>query len=224
MDNVKTSANLDVARLISDFSDALSLVNGRTREPGIATQVATSVGPGPLQENRASAGPEAEYDALEAGAAGSHVPLLPFQPDRDAPIEDDLLEDVPADNDVIERFLADHETLERLDVTASEIEALREVRLCGSLTCRADVLQILRSIRGATQLPQIVRTSPLMESDGGDLDFSDKADRIRREALARLNEPPPPRLHRLASLCRAVGATSAALLMIRVFARNCLSS
>jgi hypothetical protein len=225
MDKVKAAANLDVARLISDFSNALSLVNGRPRESGTATQAATGDASGPLDENQAAAEIEADDDALPAEAPGWRLSHLPLQSDPDGPVEDDLLEDLRADDRVIGDFLADHETLERLGVTDSEIKTLMEVRLCGSMTCKEDVLQVLRSIRSATQHPQIVRTSPSMEPDGGGLDFSEMADRIRREALARLNESArPTRLHRFAIVRRAIGAASVALLMIGVSARKCMLS
>ena len=50
---------------------------------------------------------------------------------------------------VIEGFCHDHGIIERLQVTPQELEALSEVSLLGSLTCRQDALFVLRQLRSA---------------------------------------------------------------------------
>jgi len=49
-----------------------------------------------------------------------------------------------------EEFSGDHELLERLRVTPQELAALKNCVLLGTLTCKQDMLFILRQIRTAT--------------------------------------------------------------------------
>jgi hypothetical protein len=50
-----------------------------------------------------------------------------------------------------EEFCDDHELLERLEVTPQELTALKDCVLLGELTCKQDMLFILRQIRLATE-------------------------------------------------------------------------
>jgi hypothetical protein len=52
---------------------------------------------------------------------------------------------------VWEEFCDDHELLERLEVTPQELTALKNCVLLGELTCKQDMLFILRQIRLATE-------------------------------------------------------------------------
>ena len=52
---------------------------------------------------------------------------------------------------VWEEFCNDHELLERLEVTPQELTALKNCVLLGELTCKQDMLFILRQIRIATE-------------------------------------------------------------------------
>jgi hypothetical protein len=52
---------------------------------------------------------------------------------------------------VWEEFCDDHELLERLEVTPQELTALKNCVLLGTLTCKEDMLFILRQIRFATE-------------------------------------------------------------------------
>jgi hypothetical protein len=55
-----------------------------------------------------------------------------------------------AERQIWDQFRNDHELLERLRVTPDELEALSECVLLGTLTCKQDMLFILRQIRMAT--------------------------------------------------------------------------
>ncbi len=52
---------------------------------------------------------------------------------------------------VWEEFCDDHELLERLEVTPQELTALKNCVLLGELTCKQDMLFILRQIRISTE-------------------------------------------------------------------------
>jgi hypothetical protein len=52
---------------------------------------------------------------------------------------------------VWDQFCDDHELLERLQVTPQELTALKNCVLLGTLTCKGDMLFILRQIRMATE-------------------------------------------------------------------------
>src|SRR5258708_2781900 len=55
-----------------------------------------------------------------------------------------------AERQIWDQFRNDHELLERLRVTSQELEALADCVLLGTLTCKQDMLFILRQIRMAT--------------------------------------------------------------------------
>lgn len=62
---------------------------------------------------------------------------------------------------VWEEFCDDHELLERLEVTQQELTALKNCVLLGTLTCKEDMLFILRQIRLATEpSPEETTISP----------------------------------------------------------------
>jgi hypothetical protein len=52
---------------------------------------------------------------------------------------------------IFDQFCDDHEMLERLRVTPQELGALKKCVLLGTLTCKEDLLFILREIRIATE-------------------------------------------------------------------------
>jgi hypothetical protein len=55
-----------------------------------------------------------------------------------------------AERQIWDQFRNDHELLERLRVTPQELDALANCVLLGTLTCKQDMLFILRQIRMAT--------------------------------------------------------------------------
>jgi hypothetical protein len=94
---------------------------------------------------------------------------------------------------MIEAFCKDHRTIERLQVTREELQALADTSLLGTLTCKQDVLFILRqtrAARNASQPRESVQPEPMRESSK-DIELSDFrwwAEHIRRESMARLDE------------------------------------
>jgi hypothetical protein len=59
---------------------------------------------------------------------------------------------------ILEEIRNDHELLDRLGISSLELEALSKCALLGTLTCKEDMLFILRQIREATS-PAIAETS-----------------------------------------------------------------
>src|ERR1700737_1906817 len=59
--------------------------------------------------------------------------------------------------DIWDQFRHDHELIERLRITPDEVDALEHCALLGTLTCKQDLLFILRQIREAA--------SPVSEDD-----------------------------------------------------------
>jgi len=96
---------------------------------------------------------------------------------------------------IIEDFRSDHELIERLSVTPQELQALSGSSLLGSLTCRQDVLFMLRLLREApkpAELQATVAPEPLHVPDQNFErsipDSSEMIERMRRESLAKLTE------------------------------------
>jgi hypothetical protein len=54
------------------------------------------------------------------------------------------------EREILEQIRNDHELLARLKITPEELEALSKCALWGTLTCKQDMLFILRQIREAT--------------------------------------------------------------------------
>jgi len=101
-------------------------------------------------------------------------------------------EDRPTRLKIVEEFSADSELIERLRVTGEELEALSDVSLLGSLTCKQDLLFILRQIREPNESGAAVPSGTLQVSyqkiEPSIPDVSEMTERIRREALAKLAE------------------------------------
>lgn len=120
---------------------------------------------------------------------------------------------------IIQEFCNDHEVIERLQVTPQELQALSGASLLGPLICKEDVLFMLRQIREVRNLGELqatVRPEPLYVGDeniGPSMpDFSEMAERIRREALPKLDESDALRdiyrqsmLGQLGVFCSALG-------------------
>jgi hypothetical protein len=224
MDTKSGTADLDVARLISDFSEALSRIQSSSGAPQPAAGEPTIVPSGPVEQFQPLPTSAARFDRSATQTAGAQFPPSEREPDRNAVIEEELPSGPPVDTQVVEDFLADREILERLSVTASEIEALREVRLCGSLTDSDDVLQILRVLRDGSSVTETAPAAQPHATPDTALSFSEHANRIRREAMAKLSQLDlAKRTSCFAAVSRTIGAMSSALLMAGVFARHCAS-
>ncbi len=95
------------------------------------------------------------------------------------------------------QFREDRELLERLRVTSDELEALEKCALLGTLTCKQDLLFILRQIREATgsQAEPAVVAAPLNGARPGPVGATDsgrrhKTSRAPKTAgAASLNSP-----------------------------------
>src|SRR5208282_5535703 len=98
-------------------------------------------------------------------------------------------------HEIIEEFRSDHEVIERLRVTPQELQALSSASLLGSLTYKQDVQFMLSQIREAREPASLQATVPpeplhvaAENIEPSIPDFSEMAERIRRESLAKLNE------------------------------------
>lgn len=86
---------------------------------------------------------------------------------------------------VWDQFANDHELLERLRVTPQELTALKHCVLLGTLTCKDDMLFILRQIRLATDpAPEdaMIEPTPLRRRDNS---AQDAAEEISASASPR---------------------------------------
>ena len=101
-----------------------------------------------------------------------------------------------SDDGVIQGFCRAHGVVERLRVTPLELQALADASLLGSLTCKEDVLFMLRQIRGArtngepeaTVAPGQIRARNLAgESEANDRLLEDEPDKTLYVDSARAN-------------------------------------
>ena len=83
---------------------------------------------------------------------------------------------------IFDEFCADRESIAALGVTAEEFRELSRASLLGTLTCKEDLLFILRQIRVAMKLP----TPPPNEQSTRDV--NQMTETMRLEALAKLDE------------------------------------
>jgi len=131
--------------------------------------------------------------------------------------------------EIIEEFLGDHELLERLRVTPQEILSLSTSSLLGSLTCKQDMLFILRLLREGPKFgeePAIVAPEPFHVPDENIeppiAGPSEMAELIRCEALAKLNESESLKGIVTHSAIRQYGVFSLAMVLMLVIAWNCI--
>ena len=85
-----------------------------------------------------------------------------------------------AHDKIFEEFCADRENIVALGVTEVELRELSHSSLLGTLTCEADVLFLLRQIRKATE--------PAQSNEASVWDVNQMAEKMRRAALAKLDE------------------------------------
>jgi hypothetical protein len=96
-----------------------------------------------------------------------------------------------------DQFRHDHELIERLRITPDEVDALEHCALLGTLTCKQDLLFILRQIREATSpvtAEEIVELRPVAAYEDS---FEEPAPRVVR---SQSFFAPAPRLTELGSL------------------------
>jgi hypothetical protein len=83
---------------------------------------------------------------------------------------------------IFEEFCADRETIAELGVTAVELRELSRASLLGTLTCKEDLLFLLRQMREAMKPAALAGNQPSTP------DINAMAETMRREALAKLEE------------------------------------
>jgi hypothetical protein len=85
---------------------------------------------------------------------------------------------------VWDQFRNDHELLERLRVTPPELDALAHCVLLGTLTCKQDMLFILRQIRAASEpASEVTKTPPFVRAPRKD----DANEYLAKDAAALAN-------------------------------------
>ena len=101
-----------------------------------------------------------------------------------------------SEDGVIQGFCRAHGVVERLRVTPQELQALADASLLGSLTCKEDVLFMLRQIRGARTIaepeasaaPEQIRARHLFgESEANGHLLKDEPDKTREFDSVRAN-------------------------------------
>jgi hypothetical protein len=192
--------SVDTERVIRDLLDAFKSLK-------TATAPSTYLGPteGEQRPNIPQSHDEPSKEFALADVAPSEVSSVADievrEPEHASALESARGSETPQDQieaqssqyGVIEAFCRDHGTIERLEVTREELQALADTSLLGTLTCKQDVLFILRQTRAArsASTPQeSVRPEPMRESSK-DIELSDFrwwAEHLRRESMARLDE------------------------------------
>src|SRR5271169_1149608 len=127
----------------------------------------------------------------------------------------------PSEPTILDQISSDHELIDRLKITPQELEALSKCALLGTLTCKQDMLFILRQIREASS-PSIGHTlfpnPPEARELSGDFAPSLRGI-VTRPASVLTREPESPdtivrgRIFRVVVLVGLVG--SALLIMYR---------
>ena len=132
-------------------------------------------------------------------------------------------------HEIIEEFRRDHEVIERLGVTRQELQALCHACLLGSLTCRQDVLFMLRRIREGSNpaepqaaVPRELRHIPAKNIESSMPDISEMTERIRCEALAKLTESDSLKGIEHRRTPRHFGVFSSALVLIAGMTGGCI--
>jgi hypothetical protein len=180
-------------RAVRELLEAFNFLKTRPAPP-------TCSSPGKDEQQPPAASEEASERAFETETASEPVGKVPAtssaepEPVTTTPFEA-LIEARTVQHEIIEEFRRDHEVIERLGVTLQELQALSSASLLGSLTCRQDVLFMLRRIREArnpaepqaTVPPEPLHT-PAKNIEPSIPGISEMTERIRREALAKLTE------------------------------------
>ena len=105
-----------------------------------------------------------------------------FERSQKSNASDDPGEAQSLDDKVFEEFCADRETIAALGVTAEEFRELSRASLLGALTCKEDVLFMLRQIREA------MKPKPPRANERPIPDLNEVTETMRLAALAKLNE------------------------------------
>jgi hypothetical protein len=157
MDEARLPITTADARVVSRLADAL---NSLTTKPGPLTALV------PLEEQRPTHAPDDRAKAAvqvsrvapslpdvarpAPARAGWHIvkAALPAPPVFEGVAESKTRNgEARSRQSIIEDFRGDRELIQRLGVTPEEIQMLSRVSMLGNLTCKLDVLFILRQLR-----------------------------------------------------------------------------
>jgi hypothetical protein len=145
-----------------------------------------------------------------------------FESAGNSQIRDDQMNPQLSQQEIIEEFLGDHELLQRLRVTPEEIQSLSTSSLLGSLTCKQDMLFILRLLREGPNSAHPQAAVPTEHLHVPDENIeppmpnpNEMAERIRLESLAKLNESDSLKRIVRRSALRRYGVLSSVLVMIQ---------
>lgn len=139
------SAPVDTERVVRDLVDAFKSL--KARAPLTWPQ------PGEREEERAPESGRAEPERI-----------LASQSTENSETGDHQLEAQSRQSGVIEGFCRSHGIVERFQVTPEELQALFDASLLGSLTCKEDMLFMLRQIRKA-RTPEQPSTTVVLEQN-----------------------------------------------------------
>ncbi len=214
MNQPKLTTPVDAERLVRGFLDAFNSLKAITAPPAY---------PAPAEDERPAQLQDRSTQAF--GLAGSAVSIVSAEPpepansvelwtQEDPDIDEEEAEQIlsfqgegnsessdcqsnalKTQHEVIEEFCADHEVLERLHVTPVELRALSRVSMLGVLTCKQDLLFILRQIREAGTRPESREIAslepievPAPVTEPSIPEITEMSERIRLEALEKLAE------------------------------------
>jgi len=171
---------IDTERLVRDFLAAVNSL--KTPDPALACSAS------PQQEREPESCQVSEIDAPESESLEESIECSDDSEDEE--------DEIGLDNhQIFEEFSNDHELLERLKVTPAELQTLSNPSLFGSLKSKADLLFILRQIRPESTpddaKPTVLDSPPAPDEriEQSPRDFKAMTERIRRAALARLEQP-----------------------------------
>jgi hypothetical protein len=85
-----------------------------------------------------------------------------------------------------EKFRDDRELIERLKITPDEVKMLERCTLLGTLTCKQDLLFILRQIREATRPVTAEKIVELRPTAAFEVSSEERASRVVRTSLTAL--------------------------------------
>ena len=216
MNEPKLAVPVDTERLVRDFLDAFDSLKTRGAPLTCSSPAEEEQRPAQLQEGCQQAFELVGGNALSAMSAEPPMSGTPLEaptgpgsdideqePEQTSAFQgvgnpeslDYQIEAPKTQHEIIEEFCADHEVLERLQITPGEIQALSHASMLGSLTCKQDLLFMLRQLREARKPaePQTIVPSEPLDVRNERIrpsapDITEMLERIRCEALMRLPE------------------------------------
>jgi hypothetical protein len=220
-------AGADAERLVRELLDAFKSLKAIPPPP-------TCSSPGKDEQQPSAGSEEASERAFETETASEPVGKVPATSSAEPePVTTTLFEALTeartVQHEIIEEFRRDHEVIERLGVTLQELQALFHASPLGSLTCRQDVLFMLRRIREASNpaepqaaVPPEPLHIPAKNIESSMPDVREMTERIRREAMAKLTESDSLRGIDHRRTPRHFGVFSSALVLMAGITGGCI--